>query len=146
MEKENLPVRTEDSPTPEQPGAGGGNGWRNLLVIGGVMLLAVTLLIVSLVLPRPPAEEDCVVIRVGNEEYARIPLSMPQTVTVTQENGAVNVVEVTPRGMIMLSSTCKNQVCVHKGEVTLDNWELKGGAFIACLPNQVMLELLEKQE
>lgn len=146
MEKENLPVRTEDSPTPEQPGAGGENGWRNLLVIGGVMLLAVTLLIVSLVLPRPPAEEDCVVIRVGNEEYARIPLSMPQTVTVTQENGAVNVVEVTPRGMIMLSSTCKNQVCVHKGEVTLDNWELKGGAFIACLPNQVMLELLEKQE
>ncbi|MBQ7848654.1 MAG: NusG domain II-containing protein [Clostridia bacterium] len=146
MEKENLPVHTEDSPAPEQSGSPGGDGRKNLLLIVGVVLLAAMLLVVSQALPSPRTEEDCVVIRVGNEEYARIPLSQPQTVTVTQENGAVNVVEVTQRGMIMLSSTCKNQVCVHKGEVTLDNWELKGGAFIACLPNQVMLELLEKQE
>lgn len=134
MDKENQPVQ------------GMGPGRMNLLVIGGVVLLAAVLLVASLTMPGPRAEEDCVVIRVGQEEYARIPLSKPQKITITQENGAVNVVEVTGRGMIMLSSTCKNQVCVHKGEVTLDNWELKGGAFIACLPNQVMLELLEKQD
>lgn len=146
MEKENLPVGTEERLSPEQSGAPGGDDRKNLLVIAGIALLAVVLLVVTMALPTPAAEEDCVVIRVGNEEYARIPLSQPQTLTVTQENGAVNVIEVTPQGMVMLSSTCKNQVCVHKGEVTLDNWELKGGAFIACLPNQVMLELLEKQE
>ena len=46
----------------------------------------------------------------------------------------------------MVSSTCQNQVCVHKGLVTLDNWELMGGAFVYCAPNQVMLELVEKQD
>ena len=91
------------------------------------------------------AEEDTVVIRVGNEEYARVPLSEPQTLTIKQENGAVNVVEVTENGMRMVSSTCQNQICVHRGWITLDNWELMGGAFISCLPNQVLLELLEAE-
>lgn len=118
---------------------------KNLLVIGGMLLLAALLLAVVPLLPKTAVEEDAVIIRVGNEEYARIPLSQPQTLTIQQDDGAVNVVEVTERGMRMVSSTCQNQVCVHKGEVTVDNWELKGGAFIACLPNQVILELVEKQ-
>ncbi len=116
---------------------------KNLLIIGGIVLLAAALLALSPLLLRTDAAQDCVVIRVGDEEYARIPLSQPQILTIAQENGAVNVVEVTEDGMQMLSSTCGNQICVHKGLVTLDNWELKGGAFIACLPNQVMLELIE---
>lgn len=116
---------------------------KNLLIIGGIVLVAALLLAVGPLLQRSDASQDCVVIRVGDGEYARIPLSQPQTLTITQENGAVNVVEVTENGMQMLSSTCDNQVCVHKGLVTLDNWELKGGAFIACLPNRVILELVE---
>ena len=119
---------------------------KNLLVIGAVVLLALLLLAMTPLLPRTAAMEDCVVIRVGQKELTRIPLSQPQTYTVTQDNGAVNVVEVTERGMRMVSSTCQNQVCVHKGLVTLDNWELMGGAFVYCAPNQVMLELVEKQD
>ena len=94
--------------------------------------------------PKTEAETDCVVISVGNEEYARVPLSQPQTLTIAQETGEVNVVEVTERGMQMLSSTCDNQTCVHQGLVTLDNWELKvQKQFIYCLPNRVVLELVE---
>lgn len=119
---------------------------KNLLVIGGVLLAAVLLLALTPLLRQTGAAEDCVVIRVDGQEYARIPLSQPQTLTITQDSGAVNVVEVTAQGMRMVSSTCDNQVCVHKGLVTLDNWELKGGAFIACLPNQVILELVEAAE
>lgn len=119
---------------------------KNLLVIGGIVLVAVLLLALTPLLPGTEAAEDCVVIRVNDGEYARIPLSQPQTLTISQESGAVNVVEVTEDGMRMVSSTCGNQVCVHMGLVTLDNWELKGGAFIACLPNQVILELVEAAE
>lgn len=118
---------------------------KNWLVIGGILLLAAVLLAVTALLPGEKAEEDTVVIRVGNEEYARVPLSEPQTLTIAQENGAVNVVEVTANGMRMVSSTCQNQICVHRGWITLDNWELMGGAFISCLPNQVLLELLEAE-
>lgn len=119
----------------------------NWLVLGGVALLAVLVLLVSTLLPKTEAEVDCVVIRVGNEEYARVPLSQPQTLTVRQDNGAVNVVEVSERGMRMVSSTCDNQICVHQGWVTLDNWEMKPQQqFVSCLPNQVMLELVEAAE
>lgn len=120
---------------------------KNWLLIGGVALLAVVLLVVTQLLPKTQADVDCVIIRVGNEEYARVPLSQPQTITVEQENGAVNVIEVTENGMRMVSSTCGNQICVHQGFVTLDNWELKPQQqFISCLPNQVMLELVEAQD
>lgn len=119
---------------------------KNWLLIGGIVLLALALLALTPLLPGTEAAEDCVVIRVGNDEYARIPLSRPQTLTITQENGAVNVVEVTENGMRMVSSTCQNQICVNRGAITLSNWELMGGAFISCLPNQVLLELVEASD
>lgn len=124
----------------------GGVGLVNWLVIGGVVLLAAVLLLVTQLLPKTQADVDCVVITVGNEEYARVPLSEPQTITIRQENGAVNVIEVTENGMRMVSSTCQNQICVNQGYVTLQNWELKQQQqFISCLPNRVILELVEAQ-
>lgn len=120
---------------------------KNWLLIGGVALLALLLLAVVPLLPGTQADVDCVVIFVGDEEYARIPLSAPQTITIEQENGAVNVVEVTQNGMRMVSSTCGNQICVHQGLVTLENWEMKPQQqFVSCLPNRVLLELVEAQE
>lgn len=120
---------------------------KNWLIIGAILLLAVLAAALMPLLPRTASEVDCVVISVGNREHSRIPLSQPQTVTIEQENGAVNVIEVTERGMRMLSSTCGNQICVHQGLVTLDNWELKPQQqFISCLPNQVVLELVEAAE
>ena len=124
----------------------GGVGLVNWLLIGGVVLLAALLLAVTQLLPKTQADVDCVVITVENEEYARVPLSEPQTITIRQENGAVNVVEVTENGMRMVSSTCQNQTCVNQGHVTLQNWELKQQQqFIYCLPNRVILELVEAQ-
>ena len=119
---------------------------KNWFVIGGIVLLALLMMAVVPLLPKEAVTEDTVIITVGEDEYARIPLSKPQTLTITQENGAVNVVEVTENGMRMVSSTCHNQICVHRGVITLDNWELMGGAFISCLPNQVLLELVEASE
>ncbi|MBE5797302.1 MAG: hypothetical protein E7327_07990 [Clostridiales bacterium] len=113
---------------------------KNLLIIGGILLAAVVMLLVFMLVPL---RANCVVVRLGSAEYARIPLGSPQTLTVEQENGAVNVLEVTENGMRMVSSTCANQICVNKGLVTLDNWELKGGAVISCLPNGVTLTLEE---
>ena len=84
-----------------------------------------------------------VIITVDGEEYARVPLSEPRTVTIEQPGGEVNVVEVSDHGAVMLSSNCHNQLCVHMGEVTVDNWEFRPNqAFIICLPNRVSVELV----
>ena len=117
---------------------------KNMLVIAAVAVLAAVLLAASVLLrtQRPAVEEDMVIITVDGKEYTRVPLSRPQTVTVRQDNGCVNVVEVSDHGAVMQSSTCDNQLCVHMGEVTVDNWEFRPNQqFIICLPNRVSVEL-----
>ena len=120
---------------------------KNLLVIAGVLAAALLLLAATTFL-RPPSGvlEDTIIITVDGKEYARIPLSAPQTVTVDQGDGRVNVVEISDRGAVMHSSTCDNQLCVNMGAVTLDNWELRPNQqFIVCLPNRVTVELAVKE-
>lgn len=116
---------------------------KNWVVIAIIVLAAAVLLALTLLnRPMTAVEEDMVIIAVDGKEYARVPLSKPQTVTVSQENGSVNVVEVSSRGAVMASSTCDNQLCVHMGEVTVDNWESRPNQqFIICLPNRVSVEL-----
>ena len=115
---------------------------KNWLIPLAIAIAAALLLPLSLLL-RPAAEESVVIITVDGGEYARVPLSQPRTVTIEQPGGEVNVVEVSDHGAVMLSSTCENQLCVHMGEVTVDNWEFRPNqAFIICLPNRVSVELV----
>ena len=108
-------------------------------LIAAVALCAAALLFFR---GKPAAAGDTVVVTVDGREYARVPVGQRQLITVRQDNGAENVVEITARGAVMRSSTCENQLCVHMGEVTLDNWEYRpNGAFIICLPNRVSVEL-----
>ena len=96
--------------------------------------------------PTAAPEENRVVITVDGKEVKSVPLSRPQTVTVRQGDGIENVIEITHEGARMLSSTCDNQLCVHMGQVTVDNWELRPNQqFIICLPNRVTVELVVKE-
>ncbi len=120
---------------------------KNWIIPGVLVLVAVIMLLVTHFAGGTKADENMVIITVNGQEYARIPLSSPQTVTIDQGDGKVNVVEVSDHGAVMLSSTCDNQQCVHMGEVTLDNWEVRTNqAFIICLPNRVTVELAVKEE
>ena len=121
---------------------------KNMLMIAVIVVAAAALLAtVTLLRPQMTAvAEDMVIIAVDGKEYTRVPLSKPQTVTVAQKDGCVNVVEVSSRGAVMLSSTCDNQLCVNMGEVTVDNWEFRPNQqFIICLPNRVSIELAVTQ-
>ncbi len=117
---------------------------RRLWLILAVLAIAAAGIVLMLTRrpPSTPVDEPTVIITVDGREYIRVPLSHPQVVTISQENGAVNVVEITEHGAVMQSSTCENQLCVHMGEVTVENWEWRvNGAFIICLPNRVSVEL-----
>ena len=116
---------------------------KNWLVIAAIAVFAVLLVVMTMLMrPARDVEENMVVITVDGKEYTRVPLSKPQTVTVKQENGAVNVVAVSDHGAVMQSSTCDNQLCVQMGEVTVDNWQFRPNQqFIICLPNRVGVEL-----
>jgi len=119
---------------------------KNWLIILAVVAAAAVMMIIAQ-MNRPDAQEDMIVISVDGQEYARVPLSQPRTVTVEQENGAVNVVEISDHGAVMHSSTCDNQLCVQMGEVTVDNWEYRvNQQFIICLPNRVSVELVVREK
>ena len=119
---------------------------KNWIILGVLVLVALVLLALSPRLMATQAQQDMVIISVEGKEYARIPLSSPQTVTIDQGDGRINVVEISDHGAVMASSTCKNQQCVHMGEVTVDNWETRANqAFIICLPNRVTVELAVKE-
>ena len=114
---------------------------RNLLLVGGMVLLAIGMMALSpLFLTR--TAESMVIITVDGQEYCRVPLSRPQRVTVDQGDGRVNVIDITAEGAVMASSTCGNQLCIHMGAVTLNNWETRPQqTYIICLPNRVSVEL-----
>ena len=115
---------------------------KNWLVIAIVAVVILLLGAALVARPTTVVAEDMVIITIDGKEYKRVPLSQPQTVTVKQDNGCVNVVEVSDHGAVMLSSTCDNQLCVNMGEVTVDNWQFRPNQqFIICLPNRVSIEL-----
>ena len=123
--------------------------WKTSLILAGALILAGLLALILFSAPAPSVsaspDGDLVIITVAGEEKLRVPLSQPQTVTIHQADGTENVVVVTEDGAYMESSTCQNQICVHSGKVTRDNWDFRpDGAFIICLPNQVSVELVVK--
>lgn len=86
-------------------------------------------------------------VQVDDTVYAPEALLAERDIELSQPDGKLNVVHVTPDSIRMSSANCKNQDCVHQGAVTLDNRGLRIlGNQIICLPNKVLLSLLTPEE
>lgn len=75
-------------------------------------------------------------------EYTRtLRLQMPDG------SEAVNVIHLVPDGFWMEESNCEGHDCIEEGKVTLSNREERIlGSMVICLPHQLMLELVTRQE
>lgn len=117
---------------------------KDLFIIGAALLAAGILYIATAWRNAPAA---FVIIYVGSEVYAKVPIDEYQTVTVDQGDGKVNVVTIDEEGVFMESASCKNQFCVRQGHVSLEKADaLPLGRWIVCLPNGVTVELSEDGE
>lgn len=86
-------------------------------------------------------------IKQGQDYYELVPLLAPGEITIKQEGGQVNLIYVDRDSAVMHSANCSNQDCVMQGEMTLENIATRVlRNYIICLPNQVSMELLTKQE
>ena len=87
-------------------------------------------------------------LQIGQDVWPLIPLTDGGEYEIRQmDSGARNVVRTTQEGAVMHFSTCDNQNCVQQGEATLTNRDLRAmGNLIVCLPNQVVVELLDTEE
>ncbi len=115
---------------------------KDLIVIAAVLLAAALLYGGMMIARSRESLSGKVEIRVDGEVYATLPLNETRTFQIDQADGRRNVLEIGPRGVRMIESTCKNQLCLGQGEVTQDNWTRRAlGRAIVCLPNRVLVEL-----
>lgn len=92
--------------------------------------------------PQGGAEGIRVYVTVDGAEVAALPFDEAHVVTVRIPGVGENVVRLTGSAVYMEQADCENQDCVHMGEVTLDNLELRVmGGFIVCLPHKVSVEV-----
>ncbi|MGI6634476.1 MAG: NusG domain II-containing protein [Christensenellales bacterium] len=103
---------------------------------------------------QPPAAAATLVpaqaylsVQIDNIVFDPYPLLEDRDLELPQPGGKLNVVRVTKDSIMMHSSTCDNQDCVHQGIVTLENRDTRIlSNAIVCLPNKVILLLLTPEE
>lgn len=76
-----------------------------------------------------------VVVRVGGEEYARLPLDKDTELLIESEKGS-NLLLIKDGRAYISEASCPDLVCVHTGYAD----ELKS---IVCLPNEVTVSIEE---
>ena len=94
-----------------------------------------------------PVAQAYLRVQVGDTLYSPWPLTQEEDIAINQPDGQQNVVRLTPTSIRMHSANCDNHDCIKQGVVTLENRDLRMLANrIVCLPNQVVLELMDPEE
>lgn len=115
---------------------------KDILIISAALCIALVAYGVTWIARSGQKLSSMVEIRAGNALYQTVPLGPARQIEVRQDNGDWNVIEIDWNGIRMVESSCKNQLCVQQGAVTVDNWRYRSlGRSIICLPNRVIVEL-----
>ena len=84
---------------------------------------------------------------VNGETMETIPLKEEREIVVDQGNGTSNTLRLWLGGIAMVSSTCRNQLCVYQGEVTPNNMDERPlYHMIVCAPHRLVVELVSAEE
>ena len=102
-------------------------------------IFAAAALISAVSYPRPAEGKEMVRIISSGEEFGTYHLEKDETIEIVTE-GHRNVVIIQDGIVHMDYSNCKNQICVHTGEIS------DKGETIVCLPNYVIVEIIGKGE
>ena len=101
--------------------------------------LALAALIAALPLMRSSGSDRKVRVISGGEVVGIYPLENDIEVEVNRD-GHLNIVSIKDQKVHMEYSDCRNQVCVHTGEIA------RPGETIVCLPNYVIVEIIGSRE
>ncbi|MDR0928718.1 MAG: NusG domain II-containing protein [Oscillospiraceae bacterium] len=121
-------------------------GKKDIWVIAVVLLLAAALFMATYLPRMGQTLSGTVAITVDGQPYATLRLDENGEVRIAREGGQENLIAVENGAVRMVSSTCQNQLCVHQGAITAENWARRAlGRTIVCLPHRVMAEVLLDQ-
>ena len=78
----------------------------------------------------------------GEESLLDLPFGRPCQIRILQPGGAENILRLTETSVWMESANCTTQDCVHMGEITRENLDIRPmGGFIICLPHGLTVEV-----
>ncbi len=101
--------------------------------------LAVAAIVAAAPLFHSAGGEQKVRIISGRETVGVYPLDKDTEIEISHD-GHINIISVQDRKVCMKYSDCRNQVCVHTGEIS------RPGETIVCLPNYVIVEIFGSKE
>ena len=101
--------------------------------------LALAALIAALPLMRSSGSDQKVKVISAGEVVGIYPLENDSEIEVNRD-GHLNIVSIKDKKVHMEYSDCRNQVCVHTGEIA------RPGETIVCLPNYVIVEIIGSRE
>lgn len=111
---------------------------KKLLIPLGITAAAAFGCAAAIIIGKPSSQSYTAYVYQDGKEIARLPLDGSadgQTVTVTGENGAENIIEVTGKKIQMKSASCPDQNCVKMG------WRDRPNTPIVCLPNKIVIDI-----
>lgn len=85
------------------------------------------------------AQGKYAIVSTPNQPDRKISLEREQHFQVQGKVGT-SVLEVHAEKIRFVTSPCHNKYCIHSG------WQKRAGDFVACLPNQVSIEIFGQQE
>ena len=102
-------------------------------------IFAAAALISAVSFPRPAEGKEMVRIISNGEEFGIYPLEKDAEIDIDREEHH-NIVIIQDSTVHMDYSNCKNQICVHEGQIS------DKGETIVCLPNYVIVEIIGSGE
>jgi hypothetical protein len=107
----------------------------DLLLIGSLALLSVILLIIPIVTAVKP-KSPALLIQVDGKEYGTYPLTTDRDIEINDSN----VCSIQDGKVKMISADCPDQICIQDSAID------ETGGTIVCLPNKVVLSIVDAKE
>lgn len=109
----------------------------DLILLGGIVLLGLALI---LLLNITKSEGSKVIVTINGVNYETIDLNNNTTFTIDAGNGEWNTFEIKDGYVDMLDASCPDKLCVKHKNIHFDH------ETIVCLPNKVVLEIINGEE
>ena len=106
---------------------------KDILIIICALAAALALYALSQLQLGEPA--TTVIVTVDGREELRVPLALNDTYEIAQQDGSVNVLEVSDKAVRMVEANCRDGLCISQGAMRT------AAKTIVCLPHNLVVRL-----
>lgn len=109
----------------------------DFILIGVVVILAIGVIVFT---NMNKVAGSKVRITINGEEYKTLSLEEDTTLVIEGENGESNTLAIKDGKVDMIDANCPDKLCVKEREIMYEH------ETITCLPNRVVLEIIDGEE